>query len=1184
MKKRIEQLLNGIFEYEPVKITVVPETIEAQVTPGTVFRGSFRITGEEEKKIKGFVYSPNPRILCEPAALQGIENEIHYQIDCSGFKPGMEESGIITVSSEAGETAVPFHIYAPADDKAEEKFPVQSLASFAALAKENYQKAFRCFCEQGFYKFLEETEPSSLALYDGVMAGAPGLTGMETFLIGAGHKKAVEISAEKNELIWEELSEPVRETVTLTKSTWGYEKITVESDSRFLRPEKKQFTTEDFAGSTFDLNLVIDTNLMHSGRNSARLKISTSVQTLYIEATALRAGNTERRRQNHIRKIMTKKLEELYVSFRLKKTDLAAWIERSVSVINSYKRAGGLDAFADLFLVQLYYADGRTQKAYQILETLEHQKHRLNTPERYAYFLYMTTFFYHEASYVDRIEHEISQMFYRDKTSWKLQWILLYLQEAYLKDESARYEAVAEQFQYGCRSRIMYVEAYQILKSNPFLMRHLGAFERQLLRFAAREEILTAELVRQAASLVAHCDQFYPQLYEALEAGYVLYPSEDLVKAICLMLMKGQKKDSRYFKWYEKGVEAGLRITGLYEYYMETMECLDMQKMPQIIRMYFAYDMTLDYRKRAAIYRRIIENRESDVQTYHNYRAAIERFALDQLEALHLTDDLGMIYRSVLRKNMLTKQSARKLARLLFTYEIECSHPGLQKVVLHSKRLAGEQTAVFQNGRAQIRIYDPDSVVFVENERGERYAASSFGTLRSVMTDKKMLTWCTELAPDFPGLVLYLSIYCLESGSVSHKALPYLCTACECREFSESFRNQIREKVLKYYLEHLRDETLPDFLERIPKLEYVKVDKAALITLLAEEGRCSDAFALLDRYGAEGILLMQLVRICSRMVLDLEFEENAMLISLCHYCFSCGKYDDKLLRYLLIYYEGPIREMKMIWQAARKFELDTMLIEEKIMMLILFTRSETQGSEPVFESYLSKMGRRKICRAYVNLKAYEYFVKELPVADSLFKYMERDYLYLKKKGRLDEQEEVCRLALLKHYAKALELTQQQRTCVEELLEEFSARGLRFAFWQCFDRKLLAPYQMEGRVFAEYVCNPKHTVSIAWRIVGRTEEFVSEMMQDYFNGVFVREFTLFEGEELECYLEEDDGTQVRTSDRRILTALAPAGDCGRYAMLNRICRAKESGEQEKVQTELEAYLMLEYLAEQVFTLV
>ena len=169
----------------------------------------------------------------------------------------------------------------------------------------------------------------------------------------------------------------------------------------------------------------------------------------------------------------------------------------------------------------------------------------------------------------------------------------------------------------------MYVEAYQILKKNPFLMRHLGNFELQLLRFAAKEEILTAEVIRQVANLAVHYGHFDQRLYEILSAGYRLYPSADLVKAICILLIQGGKRESCYFPWYEKGVECGLRITGLYEYYMETMDCVDLQEMPQIIRMYFAYDNTLDYRKRAAIYRRILENRENDGQTWRTYRPAM---------------------------------------------------------------------------------------------------------------------------------------------------------------------------------------------------------------------------------------------------------------------------------------------------------------------------------------------------------------------------------------------------------------------------------------------------------------------------------------------------------------------------------------------------------------------------------
>lgn len=1187
MKRRIEQLLNGIFEYEPVPLLIRPEKIELRTKPDTAAHGTLYIESKDQKKIKGFLYTPDPRITCRPVEFQGAENEIHYQADCSGLPGGYVLAGEITVCSDHGEYSIPYRIEVQAEEKETTDFPFAQFGDFIAAAQEDFQKAYRYFTYPAFRGMIEKERPNLLALYDGLCIPDFSMEAMEAFLSDCGAKERLVLSVSQEGYEFTDLSEPVRETVKIGKNTWGYVGISVESDAAFLRPEKKKFTTDDFAGSTFDLNFVVDTNLMHAGINYARLTLNSGLQQFCIVIRACKHNQrpAETIRQHSVCRRMTKELESLYVSFRLKKTDMTAWVEHSVSAISTYRQAGGKDAFADLFLVQLYYADGKKQKAYRLLESFDNQRYRLNTSERYAFYLYMTTFFYNEKSYVDRVEAEITKLFFRDKTNWKLLWILLYLQETYLNDENARYEAVAEQFCYGCRSRILYLEAFEVLKNNPFLMRHLGAFELALLRFAAGEGILTPQLMRQAAVLTLDHPQFDRRLYEILSEGYRLYPMPELVRAVCVLLIKGEKTQPCYFKWYVRGVENGLRITGLYEYYMASMEEPDIQNMPQVIRMYFAYDTSLDYRRRAAIYRRITENRDSDAQTYRNYRAAIEKFTFDQLEAGRINDDLIVLYRAFLRKSMLTAKTAKKLSRILCSYEVLCPAADGVKVIAHSWRLRMEQSAVLQDGRAVIPVYDPDSALLVEYADGRRRLAASVCEIRPVFEEPEMFEWCAQTAVDFPGLVLCLCIQCLKEGLMNEKVLLYYRTASQMPELSEDFRTQLRREILSYYTLHIRDESLPEFLEEISYQEYVKVDKAALITLLAEEGKCTEAFSLLDTYGAEEIGLVQLVRICSRMVLELEFGENPMLVSLCYHCFASGKYDDKLLRYLLLYYEGPVHEMERIWYAAIQFDLDTMLLEEKIMTMLLFTRSGTQGSERIFESYLRKMGRRKLCRAYVNLKAYEYFVKGVPVADCVFAYMEREYTYLEERGRIAEQEEVCRLALLQYYAKAVELSKERRARAAKLLEEFSAKGMRFSFWQRFDAKLLRPYQMEGRVFVEYVCDPKSRVSINYRIRGREDSYTKEDVKDYFEGIFVREFTLFEGEELECTLEEEREEKTIRSDKRLLRAICTKdGQTSRYEMLNAISRAQSSGAEESLREELGAYLSMEYLAKEVFTLV
>ena len=48
-----------------------------------------------------------------------------------------------------------------------------------------------------------------------------------------------------------------------------------------------------------------------------------------------------------------------------------------------------------------------------------------------------------------------------------------------------------------------------------------------------------------------------------------------------------------FFEWYALGVEKKLRITGLYEAYLMSMDAKSVQEVPQIIQMYFKYNNQL---------------------------------------------------------------------------------------------------------------------------------------------------------------------------------------------------------------------------------------------------------------------------------------------------------------------------------------------------------------------------------------------------------------------------------------------------------------------------------------------------------------------------------------------------------------------------------------------------------------
>ncbi|MDD2959517.1 MAG: DUF5717 family protein [Lachnospiraceae bacterium] len=1179
MRKRVEQLLNGKFEYETQALVLSETRIELTAKENEVLHGSFTAANPADKKVKGFLYSSNPRVTFDPLEFYGIDNKIYYQIDTSGLAEGESSEGFFTLCTDLGEYEVPYLVRIEKKEKEIDFSKVLTSKELAELARQDFQEAYPVFLQDSFAKGLAMREPGYVPLYEGLKNPDFHYQSLEEFLVGCGEKEAVELSLETEQIQYKNLEQSVRESLTLHKSSWGFLQLGISSDARFLRLEKKSMTTDEFVGSSYSLEYVVDTNFLHAGKNYGRITIRTCYQTLYYEVLVIKKVESEEKRQHHVQKIMQKKLENLYVSFRLKKTDLQTWIDRSENVLNSYQRAGGSSVFADLFRIQLLFADDKKTRAYKLLQDLEKQPHRLNTPESYAFYLYLTTFFNREISYVDQVEARIEQLFLQNRDNWKLQWILLYLQDRFLRDDGAKLEAIEEQVKCGCSSQIMYLEAYLLVRKDPFLLRRLDAFERKFLFFAAKEKVLTAELARQISNLALHSHEFNRILYEILQACYEVYPSAELVKAICMLLMNGDKKEPEHFAWYELGIQYELRVTGLYEYYMEAMEQCSMEKMPQIIRMYFVYNNTLDYRKRAKIYRSVAENRESDPQIYRNYRGMVERFTIEQLSMGRISGDLAVLYDTYLSRQILTKSLAERLVRTLFTFEITCKNPEIQSVaVVHAHRKE-EQVVPLNKGKALVQIYTENARIFLLDGEGNRYVSPSLYMAERFMDNPRLLEYCKELVPEHPGLVLYICETCTDSTSVTEQSLPYLKRASEMETLKEEYKEKLRKWILSYYMEHPKDDTLFQYLKGISYTPFIRADKRALMSLLTQEGMYEEAFMLLEMYGSEQVPLLHLVRICSQTVLAREYEENQVLLSYCFQCFGYGKYGDNILNYLLMYYDGPIEDMKRLWSAGHQFELDTMLLEEKILSLLLFTRTGSYGTEAIFISYQHKLGRKKICRAYLILRAYEYFIRGLPVNEVLFTFLEHGY----QNGA--DLEDVCKLALLQHYSGLIELKGRQEENAERLLQEYNGKNMRFAFYQKFPPHLQLPYQLLDKVFVEYVGNPDNTVLLYYRMKGRQEEYSSERMLNCFEGIYVKEFVLFYGEELECYTEETCGSQVKKSDRRVLTSKAQLGDGNsRFELLNRISLAQQQRDEEKIRTELETWRQLEYLAKEVFTLI
>ena len=111
-----------------------------------------------------------------------------------------------------------------------------------------------------------------------------------------------------------------------------------------------------------------------------------------------------------------------------------------------------------------------------------------------------------------------------------------------------------EQFSYGCRSPILYLEAMNLLNDSPSILTHLDNYELFVLEYGAKKQIISLNLIDQIVYLSMRVRNFDMKLFRILKSCYEIRENSDVLEAIVSLLIKGGKTAPFAFEWYKKGV------------------------------------------------------------------------------------------------------------------------------------------------------------------------------------------------------------------------------------------------------------------------------------------------------------------------------------------------------------------------------------------------------------------------------------------------------------------------------------------------------------------------------------------------------------------------------------------------------------------------------------------------------
>ncbi|RHD97525.1 hypothetical protein DW775_02630 [Agathobacter rectalis] len=1181
MRARIGQIAAGRFNGTKPILAFSEETIDLSVIEGRSEAGSFVIESTNQIKICGIVYSTNPRMECLNPHFEGEKVRIRYQFNSKGLTEGDACEGKFVIVCNQIEYSLSFcaritRLYAEASTGA-----VKSLDDFTRLAASNWDEAYHLFYNRNFLNTIPYDNVYERLTYEGFACARPSGQNMEEFLIGVNKKQPVSISVDKSEEIFMASKEPQSGCFTITKDNWGYTEIRLRTDCEFIKLSKPVLTLDDFIGKTYLYEYIIDASAMHAGRNFGRIYIDGVYQSFTIDITAgVRDDDgsiSDIAVTKDIKECMVG-IMELYTSFRLKRIVTGVWANETISILNHLHALVPDEHMYELMKAQAFIINRQRQEAKWILDDFKHSNPDKKAPI-WGYYLYLMTLLEREPSYIDNMTHEVELIFYENPDSVLLFWVLLFLRDQYFDDSAGKLKDIKYWVLRGCSSPYLYIEAYYLISQDPYLIKELSVFELRILSWAVKKKALTKDLAGAIFEAVDLAGGFDNRVYELLTAAYEICPEAEYVGIICSYLIKGHKNDTCFHKWFELGIENKLRLTGLYESYLLTMDDRQISPVPKIIQMYFSFDNKLPYRKLAVLYNNIIAAKETEPEVYHKYRKAMGRFAMDQAQLRHIDDNLAVLYEDMLELGFINEELSAAFSDIIYTHKLIVFDKRIVRAIIYQNEMKEPQIVPVTDQCAYFELFSNDYVILFEDSRGYRYVKSISYRLQRLMDAEKYLDRCISLSPDRPQYIVSHFKNVRDYSDFTKDDLKLFKPVFYSESFSDSYKAVMGYRILKYCQLHDYEDYVRPFLQSINFDTLQKDARKYLIDMLVSNRLYEKAYDMAMEYGIDMLAAASQVVLCEN-ALKVQHVDDDFMVQLAISAFKTGKYSDLVLKYLCENYTGPTDELINLWHAADKFSISSMKLDERILEQGIYTQIEPEKISDIFMEYYKRAGNEKLILAYISLVAHGYLHSGRCKADFIFDIIEKRFIGNRTLN------DACQLALLKHFAEKKDITQAELEIEDTLLKYYIYNNMYFDFFARLDYRLLEKYFLYDKAFLQYESTPGTHVVLHYSRDEDGEEFNSEDMVEMYDGIYVKTFVIFFGELIRYYIteEHDNSIEVKESNRLTCNNIPGDNDHSRYNLINEMIISDTLSDETTLKSNIDEYKRLDAATKQLFKLI
>lgn len=1147
MRKKIWRMSEGRFDDVVPILAFEPGQINIDITEGESFESSFRLISTNNEPARGLVYSTHPYIYTLTPAFSGTTADISYKITSDKFKCGDIIEGEFIVIYNGMQTSIPIKIRVCDRYLNSSLGQIRTMDDFCELARRQWREALRIFYTNEFAQFISTMPLNIRLLYRGYQYASYSPMNLEEFLASAKLKSKMTFDLDERDREYSFIKENIKETLEISRSTWGYTQINVSVDADFVTVEKEVLTSDFFLGTLLTMNYYIHKDLLHEGRNYATITFEGMGITRKILIKASLSDFKESNKKEHIaykRSILN--LWKSYEAYRLRELTRSQWSGDTIDSLSNLLDEGvkGNTLFMRLVLTHAMIVGERKQDALWEMKKLRKDITNKRSVE-WAYLLYLGALMEPEESYVKRLTGEVESIFRDNPEDVRLFWFLLFLRDDYRKDPPSKLKAVRQWIMAGYDSPVLFVEAYDLFAQDPYLISSFDEFTLKILNWADKKGAIKTAVADRLFDILGTENEFRPRVFKLIETAYSTTSRPEYLVDIISYLLKYNIYSPKVLSWYEKGITENLKLTGLYEGYVLCLPSDYIDMLPIPVARYFIYGSNISFEKKALVYANIISFKKDNSQIYDLYLHEIRSFSMEQMRLLHIDDNLAIIYQDLIDSGYIDAQAAELLSYVINTYKIITPLSNVKNIIIYENALKEPYVSPVHDHFSYVRIITGDYKVFLELNDGRlitdetKYIVEpmlSYGLIKDKLrrlSNKKLLYFIQDFSSAESAVELRAEdLECAEeflfSPMISYE---YLCGRFHM--FTSYFKDYEKEDVI---LKALMYEN------RYKVLDTATINYLAQLLIL--EDRYEEAEEIIRDYLCLDVNPNLLLRLMNRLVKRPREENGEFVLEICIWLLRRMYYSQDTLTYLNDHYIGSSEDMMLIFNYADHHRIEIASLAERIIVQLLYTELIDESADEVFMTYCEFKSNAMIIEAYLTYWSHRYLMETKTAPPSVFAIL------FQQERVAYGMNETCRMALMKHLALLNELSPKESTMLDSLIREYLLKNVYFSFYRSMKQEFIIKYHLYDKMFAEYVGEPKKDIVIRYKRDNGSVN-TSEMIEMY-NGIYVRQFVIFFGETIHYEIYDKDNEDIiLLSDDIIYQDIIERGKESRYGLLNRL---------------------------------